>query len=387
MTRNNRIVFGLLFLWFAAVAPAAEDPVLRCRWSSPNDRAALDFSFRGNPLLVMLPGENLEVSTSSDGLPGRVTILREGQPFREDATLNFTAPEKPGAYYIPLSLAAGDRRRDADMCVVIPFRGSARKTDKGSEVIVEGRSMGEYRHPGRSGNRKVRENPDSYQPPVHWLRITDANAGFEVAPGLTVGELVAPSEDTGTRHTDLVPVCYPMWKAIHTLRAALAERLDIPGPCVKLISMFRSPAYNRSIGSNAFGRHVYGDAFDFYIDLKGDPDNLKASDLNRDGRLDRRDAYPVVAVIEDLQADGRLPMGGVGIYNTVGGDHVVTMHLDMRGHRATWGYLYGASGKRSDFSWASKRFADLDRRDEDIAAGIAAKEGKKYVRPHREPLP
>jgi hypothetical protein len=132
-------------------------------------------------------------------------------------------------------------------------------------------------------------------------------------------------------------------------------------------------------------RSIYGDAFDFYIGLADD--NIKAADLNRDGKLDRRDAWPLVRLIEDLQADGKIPMGGVGVYNTSGGDHEVTLHVDLRGHRATWGYFYGASGKQSEFAWASRRFADLDRRDEKTAAERAARENRKYAPPSREQLP
>ena len=161
------------------------------------------------------------------------------------------------------------------------------------------------------------------------------------------------------------------------------EQRGIPAGAMKLISMFRSPPYNRSVGSNAYGRHIYGDAFDFYIDIEGDG---KASDLNHDRKRDRRDAYPIVALLEDLQDDGKIPMGGIGIYSTVGGDHEVTMHLDMRGHRATWGYLTDARGRRSEFAWQSVRFAELDRHEEDLAAERARKEGRPYSRPRREPL-
>lgn len=372
-----------LFPLVCAVAAASDELRLRCRWLSPNDRAALDISFTGNPMVVMVPGENLEVSLDSPTAQGTVTILKDGQPYREDAALQLTAPEKPGSFYIPLLLKSGERRREMEICVLVPHKASAVKTETGLDLKADSQEIGHYRHPSRSGNHKVKANPGRYQPPVWWMRLTDMNKPFEIVPGLTAGELVVPSEDTGQPHTDLVPACYPMWRAIRTLRQAL-EKKGIPGQSLKLISMFRAPAYNRRIGSSAFGRHIYGDAFDFYIDLEGDG---KASDLNRDGKLDRRDAYIIVSLVEDLQADGAIPMGGIGVYNTVGGDHVVTMHLDMRGHRATWGYLYPASGKKSEFSWASRRFAELDRREEEEAAGRAAKEGRKYAKPNREPLP
>lgn len=378
-----RVLAACIFVLFASGAARAGEPLLHCRWLSPNDRSRLDIMFSSNPMIIMLPGESLTISPEAAGMPVRIAILRDGQAICEDASLTLSAPEKPGSYYIPLALWRGEAKREVELCVLVPYKATAKRTDKGLDLRVDGQEIGHYRHPGRSGNAKVKRNPDSYQPPVWWLRITPGNAHFEVMPGLTAGELVVPSEDTGERHIDLVPVHYPMWQTIRTVRDRLAD-IGVPGEALKLISIFRAPAYNRGIGSNAFGRHIYGDAFDFYIDLEGDG---KASDLNRDGKLDRRDAYPVVKLIEDLQAEGAIPMGGIGVYNTVGGDHVVTMHVDLRGHRAIWGYLYGAGGKRSDFCWASKRFAHLDAKDEEEAAARAAKEGKQYHRPRREPLP
>lgn len=385
MTMSGRFRPGpLCLLLFFATFPsiAGEGAIsLRCAWTSPNDRARLELSFSGNPMLFLLPGESLELCAEAPDGPCRVTLLKDGKPHIEDAALSFVSPDKPGSYYIPLMLSSATCRRMVEICIQVPMRATARKTDQGFDLKAGGMEIGHYRHPSRSGNAKVKENPDSYQPPVWWLAITQQNQDFEVVPGLTAAELVVSSEDTGTRHTDLVPVKYSMWLAIGTLRDALTAR-GIPGDALKIISAHRTPAYNRAVGSNAFGRHIFGDAFDFYIDAG----NGKAMDLNRDGKLDRRDAYPVIAVIEDLMADGKIPMGGIGIYNYVAGDHVVTMHVDQRGHRATWGYLYNAAGRRSEFSWQSRRFADLDRRDEQAAAARAAKDGKKYVPPHREPL-
>ena len=381
--RYSARIAVLAAMFFVTHLAVAGDMLLRCRWTSPNGRTPLDIAFPGNPLLAVLPGESIQVTCEAAGVPGTVTVVKDGQAVRESALLNFVAPDKPGCYYIVLKLAAGDVRRDMEICIAVPHKAAASRTADGLNLRADGQEIGHYRNPPKSGNVKVRNNPDSYQPPVWWLRLDAMNSGFHIVPGVTAGELVVPSEDTGKKHTDLVPVCYPMWRAVVTLREALQAR-GIPGSALKLISMFRSPPYNRSIGSNAFGRHIYGDAFDFYIDIEGDE---KASDLNRDGKRSRLDAYVVVAIIEDLQAEGKIPMGGIGVYNSVAGDHEVTMHLDMRGHRATWGYLFSASGKKSEFSWASRRFADLDRGDEDAAAARAAKEGRKYSRPRREPLP
>lgn len=374
----------VLFLLPISLAAAADAlPRLRCCWKNPGARTNNDISFSQNPLVVVLPGDTLTVTTDQAAGDCGVTLLKDGKPYRRDRTLAFTAPTTPGTYYMSFSLSAGGASRDYEMCVFVPYKATGKRAGKGIDVFVDGANVGNYRDVVHSGNAKVKDNPDSYKPPVWWIRITPDNESFEVVPGLPVGNLVAPTEDTGLRHSDLVPVNYAMWTAIETLRSAL-EAKGIPGSAMKLISVFRTPEYNRMIGSNAFGRHIFGDAFDFYIDLEGD---TKASDLNGDGKVDRRDAYRVVAIIENLQAAGKLPMGGVGVYYTIGGDHGLTMHLDTRGHRATWGYLYSAGGKKSEFCWASRCFPDLDRADEAAAAARAAKDGKTYRPPNREPLP
>ncbi|MCD8349452.1 MAG: hypothetical protein LUC93_02410 [Planctomycetaceae bacterium] len=379
----TRGLVAMALILLAACASHASEPMLRCRFPNPFDRRELNLVFPANPLVVVPPGENLQLTCEHDGVPGSITVYKDDEPVQESSVINFSVPDRPGSYYIRLMLTGQSTTVGREICVVVPFKASASRNAEGYDLRVDEVEMGRYRHPSRSGNRKVRANPDSYQPPVWWFRITPMNSGFFVVPGLTAGELVVPSEDTGQPHTDLVPVVYSMWRTVHTLREALATQ-GIPGGALKIISVFRAPKYNRAIGSNAFGRHIYGDAFDFYIDLEGD---TKASDLNRDGKRDRRDAYPVVALIEDLMDDGKIPMGGIGIYNTIGGDHEVTMHIDNRGHRATWGFLYSASGKRSNFAWESRRFAELDRREENEAAELAKKEGRAYARPRREPLP
>ncbi|MDR0362264.1 MAG: hypothetical protein LBJ46_06220 [Planctomycetota bacterium] len=370
------------FVLTAAISSAA-DPCLpiRFRWRNPVDGGQLDFLFTASPFVIMPAGGQLRVSAPEPG--GRLILLRDNHPLRTDPAMLLSAPERPGAYYMAFRAESGELWRDFNLCVFVPYRATGKTAGKGHDIHVEGENVGNYRLPEHSGNLKVRNNPDSYRPPVWWFRMAPQTLEFEVVPGVRVGDLVAPTEDTGLRHSELVPVCYPMWTAILRLREALSRR-GIPGEALKIISGFRAPPYNRAAGSNAYGRHIYGDAFDFYIDLEGD---AKSSDLNRDGKVDRRDAYEVVATIEDLQADAVIPVGGIGIYHTVGGDHGLTMHLDLRGHRANWGYYYSAGGKRNEFAWDSRRFRDIQRREEDEAKARTEKAGKTYNRPRRDPLP
>jgi hypothetical protein len=342
----------------------------------------LDVAFAGNAVIVMAAGGQLRVMASR---PDRqIALLKNNSVFREGPFLLFTAPSQPGTYFMAFRQSGGtEAEQEFFLCVYVPYPARGVKADKGLDIQVNAVNIGNYRAVEHSGNAKVRSNPESYQPPRWWLRITPETAGLEIYPSLRLGELVAPSEDSGLPHTDMVPVNYPMWRVIFRLRQALEEK-GIPGSALRLISVFRTPAYNRGVGSNAFGRHIYGDAFDFYIDLEGDG---KASDLNHNGRLDRQDAYLIVSLIENLQADHIIPMGGIGVYHSPAGDHGLTLHLDLRGHRATWGYYYSPGGRRSEFAWKTRRFHDIEVAEEREAAQRAAREGRKYRSPSRELLP
>ncbi|MBN2713960.1 MAG: hypothetical protein JXR97_16190, partial [Planctomycetes bacterium] len=83
-------------------------------------------------------------------------------------------------------------------------------------------------------------------------------------------------------------------------------------------------------------------------------------DLTGDGKADEEDGIALIMLIEDLQADGKIPVGGIGSYTFKTGEHPITMHLDLRGHRATWGYAHDTRGRKHEFEWQSKRFADYD---------------------------
>jgi hypothetical protein len=106
---------------------------------------------------------------------------------------------------------------------------------------------------------------------------------------------------------------------------------------MKVLSGFRSPRYNSALVENAFGavsdsRHQYGDAADVIVDNDGDG---RMDDLNRDGRVDTRDAKVILAAVERVERAHPELTGGVGIYR--GRACGPFAHVDARGHRARWG--------------------------------------------------
>lgn len=104
---------------------------------------------------------------------------------------------------------------------------------------------------------------------------------------------------------------------------------------IKVLSGYRTPAYNRTLNTARLSRHQYGDASDIYVDEDNDG---RMDDLNHDGVVDGRDAMVLASWIEDLwqRPEFRNCPGGLGIYNGTG-SHGPFVHVDMRGFKARWG--------------------------------------------------
>jgi hypothetical protein len=80
---------------------------------------------------------------------------------------------------------------------------------------------------------------------------------------------------------------------------------------------------------------VWGAAADVYIDEA--PQDGAMDDLDRDGRVDRRDADWLAVLAESLEAapGGELLVGGVGRYEATSA-HGPFVHVDVRERSARW---------------------------------------------------
>jgi len=138
-----------------------------------------------------------------------------------------------------------------------------------------------------------------------------------------------------------------VWPKALVLREELIDKLElviedltahgVPVNSMRVLSGFRHPRYNNALVAGALGavsdsRHQYGDAADVIVDNDGDG---TMDDLNRDGRVDLRDARVILAAVERVERVHPELAGGVGLYRgRVCGPFA---HVDARGHRARWG--------------------------------------------------
>jgi len=103
-----------------------------------------------------------------------------------------------------------------------------------------------------------------------------------------------------------------------------------------VMSGYRTPYYNRSIGNVKYSRHVYGGAADIFIDEQ--PQDGMMDDLNKDGKSDVYDAGVLYDLIDKLYGTDTYKsfVGGLGRYKKTSA-HGPFVHVDVRGFRARWG--------------------------------------------------
>jgi hypothetical protein len=139
-----------------------------------------------------------------------------------------------------------------------------------------------------------------------------------------------------------------VWPKYLVLDAKLVDKLELViddlvsrGYDVRHLSVmsgFRTPQYNRKgvgRGRADASRHQYGDAADVFVD---NDRNGRMDDVNRDGRVDTRDARIVLGAVDRVEAQHPDLVGGAGVYAATRA-HGPFTHIDARGTRARWGRI------------------------------------------------
>ncbi len=101
-----------------------------------------------------------------------------------------------------------------------------------------------------------------------------------------------------------------------------------------VMSGYRTPAYNRSLGNVRYSQHPLGAAADIFIDENGDG---RMDDLNGDGGSDLRDAAVLYRLIDAAAArpEAQGLIGGIGKYRATAA-HGPFVHMDVRNGKARW---------------------------------------------------
>ena len=180
--------------------------------------------------------------------------------------------------------------------------------------------------------RKLRS--DAYSNPEGFIEVTQENQDTPVSEHFRLRDFLTHDQQ-------------PVWpkylvlseQLIDKLELALTElkRRGIKADRMVVLSGFRTPQYNakgvRRGGRAKDSRHQFGDAADVFVDSNGDG---RMDDLNRDGRVNSRDARFLAQVLEGVEKEHDDLVGGLGIYPATR-THGPFVHVDVRGAPARWG--------------------------------------------------
>ncbi|MEO6446477.1 MAG: hypothetical protein ABIZ91_08605 [Gemmatimonadaceae bacterium] len=193
--------------------------------------------------------------------------------------------------------------------------------------------LGGYRIGYWPGERRG-ELPDDKRPDG-FIEVTRLNQGTALSEHFQLRDFLTHDQQS-------------VWPKYLVLREALVDKLELiitdlqsRGVTVtnlRVMSGFRTPQYN-ALGVGAKGgratdsRHQYGDAADVFVDNDRDG---RMDDLNRDGRIDTRDARFLMESVERVERQHPDIVGGAGLYKATRA-HGPFVHVDVRGSRARWG--------------------------------------------------
>lgn len=268
------------------------------------------------------------------------------------------APEAAGVYHLKW---VGTPTPTGHNMLTILVLARAKLTRKGTKTHIStfDRDIGAYCDPCASGTKHVQEHAARYAPPRYFVRIEEETENIDLSEGLKLGQMVAFMDKrdrngrkifTTRRHTDVFPPSQALIAKLAALRTRLREK-GINVTRFWITSGFRTPSYNKSIGGATFSRHCYGDAVDVCIDENNDK---HMDDLNGDGKLNRHDGEVIGKACLELEREGKVVPGGIGVYEYDGLDSVRShVHIDCRGFTARWGQIRRGK-KKIAYDWWSR---------------------------------
>jgi uncharacterized protein YcbK (DUF882 family) len=174
---------------------------------------------------------------------------------------------------------------------------------------------------------------DAYAAPAGFIQVTRENQDTHVSENFRLRDFLTKDQAN-------------VWPKYLVLRTELIDKLELimtdlrshgyQVKSLRVMSGFRTPQYNtQGVGSGGratLSRHQYGDAADVYVDNSG---KGWMSDLNRDGRVDTRDAQVILDAAARVEKKYPDLTGGSGLYDATSA-HGPFAHIDVRGQRASW---------------------------------------------------
>jgi hypothetical protein len=257
--------------------------------------------------VTVLPGADLDLEIAGDDGPYRVEADTGALSTRKPITWRWRAPAVPGLVTLRVEDVRGRKVMDLHVFVMVPFA-----------AVRDGRLNG-YR---------IGTYPPKTRP-LGFVEVTADNVRTRLSPHFELRQFLCKQ-----------PAGYPKYVVLSEPLILKLERiveaLDRAGHDVDTLTVmsgYRTPFYNQSIGNVRDSQHTAGTAADIFVDEK--PDG-RMDDLDRDGAVTRDDAIWLFRLIDGMD---RMPTahfkGGLGDYGSTA-EHGPFEHVDVRGRLARW---------------------------------------------------
>jgi hypothetical protein len=278
-----------------------------------NDRiVSFDTTFQ-----MVLPNQDVIIKFSKTAkivdyeLVGGQTSLHS-----QNGVIHYKAPASPGHYPLEVKNSASGQRIQLHLFVLVP----ASQVKNG---VLNGYKIGDYPPPHKG--------LEQYKAPLGYIEINKGNESIQISPHFTLGQFLCKQQSDYPKYLVLKP------RAIEKLELFLADvnKNGIRSDSFVIMSGYRTPFYNRSIGNVSSSRHMYGGAADIYIDVS--PTDMYMDDINADKKNDFQDAVYLYNLADGLSNRYNRDdlIGGLGKYQSTA-NHGPFIHIDVRGSKARW---------------------------------------------------
>jgi len=190
-------------------------------------------------------------------------------------------------------------------------------------------------HKGKINHYKIGAYPKpmrglkSYKAPQYFLTLKNAKDNIKLSSHFYARDFLC-------KQVSKYPKYLVVQSSLINLLEKMIDEAGKRGVTIKkfvIMSGYRTPAYNKAIGSSTYSRHMYGDASDIYVD---DNHDGFFDDLDGDGKITNKDTKWLANLANDVQRKYNIK-GGVGIYKR-NSRHPRFVHVDARGYYARWGH-------------------------------------------------
>jgi hypothetical protein len=284
-----------------------------------------DLSANGYPIearltaVFVLPGEAVTIRylPSYRGLDdaGRATLAiahDQGTSRQLDSRhWRYQPPDQP---YSDLHLTAEDHTVTVRVFRLTPWPAGAAR--------LQNFAIGDYPDPAGRGAQAL-----AYQRPAGLLAVPAALRDIRVSEHFRLRQFL--TGELSRADTPYIALTTPLLEALEHLLGTLRER-RWEGDTLTILSAYRTPLHNASVGGARYSRHIYGDAVDLIADADGDG---RMDDLNDSGTSDREDVEWLIARF--MRQALPVTLGGAGSYDSAG-PAAAFLHLDTRGQPADW---------------------------------------------------